>query len=156
MNNPDKLTQKVRISQMIVLATMSTLVYCGIFLYITRENAISPGLEGTPAMMLRGCLYGAALMTLAALKYVVPFSLKATKEERADEDTLFNKLQTFSIVCAALCESIGIYGFVLALLLHNLSDYVLLSAAAFWAFSINFPNADKWQNWIMSRRQRLD
>ena len=80
--------------------------------------------------------------------------LKNTFLEKASFQTVeefIKKLQSYSIVIFALCESIAVYGLALALMTKNMNDYYWLGGLSLIAFIYMFPKYEKWEEWLKSR-----
>ena len=56
-------------------------------------------------------------------------------------------LQMASIVTFALCEAVGVFGFVLFLVTGSAVDFYFFLVLSLLLFGIHFPRWDQWQEW---------
>jgi len=56
-------------------------------------------------------------------------------------------LQVASIVTFALCEAVGVFGFVLFLVTGSAVDFYFFLVLSLLLFGVHFPRWDQWQEW---------
>ena len=57
------------------------------------------------------------------------------------------RLQTASIVTFAMCESVGLFGFVLFVVSGSSADFYGFLVLSLLLFGIYFPRRDQWEEW---------
>jgi len=100
--------------------------------------------------ILRYILAGVALFDFLLIPYLRRAAIKSITAGSSAADvtgSLAVKLATVSITSFGMCESIGIYGFVLFLLNGNRADLYPFLLASLLSFVIFFPRLEKWREW---------
>lgn len=87
-------------------------------------------------------------LVLAAAEAVgIRFLRTALLTPRQDGRGPGERLQTASIVTFAMCESVGLFGFVLFVVSGSSADFYFFLVLSLLLFGIHFPRWDQWQEW---------
>jgi len=124
--------------RVLMILWVAMLCALGMYFYIMQVAAreIEPGLEGrlwSIFLALAGVLAGVTLyLRMARIGGLLSKAIPLSEAE-------FGKLRTYYIVCFALAESVGLYGFVLYFMGSTLTATLPFFGAGLLLFVICFP-----------------
>lgn len=139
------LAQHCRITRMIGAAMIVSLLAYALVVQLIRINfAPFEGFSRFPQWeVLRYALVGLAVAD-AILIRILKARLLAARPAAAPPGV---RLQTASIVTFALCEAVGLFGFVLFLIAGSALDFYFFLVLSLLLFGIHFPRWDQWEEW---------
>lgn len=139
------LDQHFRATRIIAVSLiLSLLSYAWIAELIRAQNAPFRGFVVFPQRdALRWILLAFALADAA----LIPVLRDAILAPRPGAGAPGPRLRTASIVTFALCEAVGLFGFMLFVIGGSPADFYLFLALALVLFAVHFPRRDRWEEW---------
>ncbi len=143
-----------RTSVILYIAFMASLgIYVAVVEILRTELGDYQGmLEGDRFYWVRYAFYGIGLAQIFIIRLVREILTKGLASTEAEE--LIAHLSRLSILTAAFCESVAIFGLVLFFLSGNQKDFYVLVAISIVLFIVYFPKYSNWEDWFTSRIRR--
>lgn len=139
------LARHYRISRTIGAAMIASLLaYAAVVEMIRARFAPFEGFARFPRWeVLRYAFVGLAVADAVLIQMVKARFLAARSAGMAPGAAL----QTASVVTFALCEVVGLWGFVLFVVAGSAVDFYFFLVLSLLLFGIHFPRWDQWQEW---------
>lgn len=130
----------------LALAVLAYIVFAIIVTSVDVEAPLS-GDEGT-MWILRVAFGVASIFNVLLARFLgtaIAEGRRSMLSEGVDMPPLPNRLQTATILAAAVAEVIGLYGLLLTIIGGNLLDSVVFGAIGLGALASFFPRRDAWE-----------
>ena len=99
--------------------------------------------------VVRTVFFIVGISLVIAIKYICK-GIMLNKTRGESRHSLIARLQRYSVVTAALCETPGILGLVLFVLGGSRIDFYILLAMSAGMYAVYFPRLSTWKGWIGS------
>lgn len=139
------LAQHYRVTRAIGAAMIASLLIYAVVVEIIRARfAPFEGFTRFPQWeVLRYAFVGLAVADAVLIRSLKARLLAARSAGTAPGAAL----QTASVVTFALCEVVGLWGFVLFVVAGSLVDFYFFLVLSLLLFGLHFPRWDQWQEW---------